>query len=680
MSRILIVDDREDGRYFLQVLLQGHGHNVEQACNGADALTNARNTTPDLVISDLLMPVMDGYTLLRNWKSDKQLQEIPFLIYTATYTDPKDEKFALNLGADDFIVKPTDPEVLLERIQHLLDSTERKSPLFSPDSFEDNSTLYKEYNEVLIHKLESKMEQLEQTNLALQKDIQQRIEIEESLRKLSAAVEQSSAAVLITDLSGTIEYANPRFLSMTGYSLNEVLGKKPSFLKSSETTSQTHKTLWENITAGKQWHGELRNKKKDGALYWDKTTISPIRDSSGKTTHYLAIKEDITGEKSLQAQYLHAQKMEAIGRLAGGIAHDFNNMLNVILGYTDAVLMELTPVDPIYADLGEVRSAAKRSAELTRQLLAFSRQHAISPEVLNMNTHLEGMKLLLNRLIGEDVTTKFVLQEDLWPVKMDPSQVDQILANLAVNARDAMPNGGQFIIETSNCQLSEDDCKNRSGFIPGDYQMLSVSDTGCGMSQETISHIFEPFFTTKEEGKGTGLGLATVYGAVRQSNGFIHVYSEIDQGTTFRLYIPRHIGEGIQDSEPRNAPKPVGGKETILIVEDDEMLRKLSDRMLKRLGYNVLTASSPGEAIAICENPPSQIHLLLTDVIMPIMNGKDLQENISSRMPDIKVLFMSGYTADSIAHRGVLEEGIHFIEKPFGMHELDLKIREILNP
>lgn len=679
MNRVLIVDDQEDSLYLLSALLQGHGYSVETARNGADALAKARKCLPNLVISDLLMPVMDGYTLLRHWRADEQLWRIPFVVYTATYIDPKDEQLALDLGANAFIVKPAEPEPFMDRIEEVL--TRHKTNALAPSVRTDltEQVLVTQYNEALIRKLEAKMQQLEHANRALQEDIAARIEAEEALRKLSAAVEQSPVAVVISDRDGLIEYVNPQFSRMTGYPLEELYGRNLRLLKSGETPLETYQDLWNTITAGGQWRGEFHNRKKDGTLYWDQSAISPIRDASGAITHFLAVKEDITAQKVLEAQLVQAQKMEAVGRLAGGIAHDFNNMLSVILGYTEAALSELKPMDPLYKDLEEVRSAARRSAELTRQLLTFSRRQTIAPIVLDLNAQLNGMQGLLRRLIGEDVVIEFDVCPDVWPVKVDPSQIDQIVANLAVNARDAMPNGGQLTIETRNVSLDEAYCQEHADFPPGDYVMIAVSDTGCGMDSATLAHVFEPFFTTKGEGKGTGLGLATVYGVVKQNRGSVNIYSEPNHGTTFRVYLPRYVGEESATAAAAQETIIGRGHETILLVEDEGMLRSLGKRLLERLGYSVLEAAGPGDAITLCERYPGEIHLLLTDLIMPVMNGKELTERVRALRPAVKVLYMSGYTADIIGHHGMLERGTNFIEKPFTLTKIGIIVRRILD-
>ncbi|MFH1242075.1 MAG: ATP-binding protein, partial [Pseudomonadota bacterium] len=389
--------------------------------------------------------------------------------------------------------------------------------------------------------------------------------------------------------------------------------------------------------------------------------------------------KDITELKKAQAQFLQAQKMEVVGRLVGGVAHDFNNMLSVILGYTDIAMLKLDPADPVLGNLKEVKDAARRSADLVRQLLAFSRHQVISPKPMDLNEVMKNMERLLQRLLGEDIDLAFVLAPDLWAVLMDPAQVDQIVANLAVNSRDAMPDGGKLTVETGNVTFDEAYCEGRLGFVPGEYVMLAISDTGHGMDKETLEKVFEPFYTTKGEGMGTGLGLSTVYGIVKQNNGFINVYSEPGEGTTVRVYMPRCKGEDKAEGVAVPEGEVSGGRETILIVEDQEQVRQLARGMLQGLGYQILEAGDGGDALAICERHAGDIHLLLTDVVLPTMNGKELETRICAQRPGIKVLFMSGYTANAISHRGVLDEGVHFLQKPFTLETLARKVREALD-
>jgi CheY-like chemotaxis protein len=371
--------------------------------------------------------------------------------------------------------------------------------------------------------------------------------------------------------------------------------------------------------------------------------------------------------------------MEAVGRLAGGVAHDYNNMLSVIMGYTELVLERLDQQDPMHADLSEVLTAAKHSRDITRQLLAFARRQTISPKVFDLNESVDGMLKMLRRLIGEDIVLAWLPGTRLWPIEVDPSQIDQILANLCVNARDAIGGVGRMTIETGMVSFNATDCIDRPEFIPGDYVMLMVSDNGHGMEKETLDQIFEPFFTTKELGKGTGLGLSTVYGIVKQNNGFINVYSEPERGTTFKIYLPRHVPKTGQLRTESPAAPAVGGDETILLVEDEPTTRDIARLILEKWGYRVLAAATPGEAVRVAKAHAGKIHLLLTDVVMPEMNGRDLAETIVPFYPEIRILFMSGYTGNVVAHQGVLDAGVHFIQKPFSMRGLAAKVREALD-
>ncbi len=364
--------------------------------------------------------------------------------------------------------------------------------------------------------------------------------------------------------------------------------------------------------------------------------------------------------------------------MAGGVAHDFNNMLTVILGHAELAMDWCAPSAPIHADLKIIVDAAKRSADLTRQLLAFARRQTVAPKVLDVNETLSGMLKMLRRLIGEDIDLVWMPGSGLWAVKIDPSQIDQLLANLCVNARDAINGVGKVTIETKNTTFDEDYCAVHLGFSCGEYVMLAVSDDGCGMSKEVYSHIFEPFYTTKEVGKGTGLGLATVYGIVKQNEGFVNVYSEPGKGTTVKIYLRRFMGAVMEPTAESGPLTPEGCGETVLLVEDEAAVLSLGKTMLERLGYTVLAANRPGEALRLVQAHDVEINLLITDVVMPEMNGRDLAKLISDLKPEVKCLFTSGYTANAITHQGVLDEGVDFLQKPFSMKDLAYKVRQIL--
>jgi two-component system, cell cycle sensor histidine kinase and response regulator CckA len=515
--------------------------------------------------------------------------------------------------------------------------------------------------------------------LSIATDISERKRAEAERERLITAIEQADDIVVITDVEGIILYVNPAFERTTGYSREEAIGRTPSLLKSGEQDEAFYQDLWETITSGESWRGRIVNKRKDGTLYLEEETISPVLDRFGETVNYVAVKHDITREEQLEQQFVQAQKMESVGRLAGGVAHDFNNMLGVILGHTEMALDRVDPSQPVWEDLTEIQQAAERSASLTRQLLAFARRQTVAPKVLDLNDTVSGMLRMLRRLIGEDINLIWKPGASLWPVKMDPTQVDQILANLSVNARDAISGVGNLTIETRNAVLDEGDCSTNTEWALGEYVQLVVRDDGCGMEADVLENLFQPYFTTKRRGKGTGLGLATVYGIIRQNNGFVGVESAPGLGTTFNLFLPRYRGKIPQKKREDSGGSAKQGDETILLVEDETAVRNMVKLILERLGYQVVVAGTPEEALLLADDRAGEIHLLVTDVIMPEMNGQELAQRLLGRHPTMKRLFMSGYTADVIARSGMLEEGISFIQKPFSTQSLAAKIREVLD-
>jgi PAS domain S-box-containing protein len=497
--------------------------------------------------------------------------------------------------------------------------------------------------------------------------------------------ETARDGILILDAdTGAVVDVNPFLVELLGFSRETFLGK----------------TLWDlgffgDIIANRDSFAELKREKyvryddkplkaSDGRQI-DVEFVSNVYGVNGRAVIQCNVR-DITERKRAEAERARievhlqqAQKMESVGRLAGGVAHDFNNMLGVILGHADLALEELGAAHPSYDDLMEIRKAANRSADLTRQLLAFARKQTIAPTVLDLNDIVAPMLTMLRRLIGENVELTWRPGQNAWRVRMDPSQIDQVLVNLCVNARDAITGVGRVTIETENVTLDDAYCAGHSGSVPGEYLRLSVSDDGCGMDPVTQAHLFEPFFTTKAVGKGTGLGLATVYGIVKQNHGFIDVCSEPGVGTTVTIYQPRHPDAG-GPARTMCAADPVRlGDETILVVEDDPAVRKMTVRMLAGQGYTVLAARSPVEAIRVAGESGAEIHLVMTDVVMPGMNGRELATTLLTGYPHLKRLFTSGYTADVIADHGVLEEGVHFLQKPFSVRELAVKVRQVLD-
>ncbi len=409
----------------------------------------------------------------------------------------------------------------------------------------------------------------------------------------------------------------------------------------------------------------------------------PVEISAVPTVHdekdgAIVFGRDISARKKLEDQLIQARKMEAVGRLAGGVSHDFNNMLQAILGYAEMLLADTPATDPAYESLEEIHKAARRSADLTRQLLAFARRQTIAPRVLDLNECVSDMLKMLQRLIGEDIDLRWQPNDETWPIHVDPAQLDQVLANLVVNSRDAIAGTGKITIETAAAELTEEYCASHQGCLPGAYSMLAVSDDGAGMDSETLSQVFEPYFTTKAQDRGTGLGLATVYGIVRQNDGFINVYSEPGHGTTVRVYLPARQDKPAMTESVSRPGQRTHGTETILLVEDEPALLKLSQRLLEQLGYTILPATRPDQAIQLAREYAGRIDLLMTDVVMPQMNGRTLCDRLREELPSLGSLFMSGYSANVIAHHGVLDPGVHFIQKPFSLDGLAVKIREAL--
>jgi PAS domain S-box-containing protein len=509
-------------------------------------------------------------------------------------------------------------------------------------------------------------------------DISERKRAEQASLLLATAVDQAAESIVITDASGSILYTNPAFERTTGYSSEEVLGQNPRLLKSGKQDDDFYRQMWTVLSDGGVWSGRIINKRKDGTLFEEDATISPVRDAAGRILNYVAVKRDVSKESRLEQQLFQAQKIDAIGRLAGGVAHDFNNLLGVITGYGEVVFKRLPPDDSLKSKMRQVLKAAERAAGLTRQLLAFSRKQVLQPRILDLNSVVADMDDMLRRVIGEDVQFTTRMEPRLGSVRADPAQVEQIIMNLVVNARDAMPEGGTLTIETRNADLEPSYTMTHPPTRPGLYVMLSISDTGAGMDDATQARIFEPFFTTKEAGRGTGLGLATVYGIVKQSGGYIWAYSEVGVGTTFKVYFPRIDEEALLPPVPEHGPI-VGGSETVLLVEDESSLRELLREVLETNGYMVLAARDGSEALRIAGEHVGLIEMMVTDVIMPGMTGPRIADLIAPSRPTMKVLFISGYSDQSATRHGLVGPGRAFLSKPFGAEALLRHVRQSLD-
>jgi two-component system cell cycle sensor histidine kinase/response regulator CckA len=524
------------------------------------------------------------------------------------------------------------------------------------------------------------------------RDITERKRAEEALRqsegKYRTIIENIQDGYFENDLAGNFTFANDVICRHLGYTREELIGmnyRQYTDEENGRRLFQNYSGLYRTGQPIKPF--EAGYVRKDGGKLVAEISVSLIRDSGGKPIAFRGISRDITERKqaeeeklSLQEQLRQSQKMEAIGQLAGGVAHDFNNLLTVIRGYSQLSLFDLKEDSPLRGNLQEIEKATQRATDLTRQLLAFSRRQILDLKVVDLNALLKDLEKMLRRIIGEDIELVTLLSGDLGKVKVDPSQIEQVIFNLAVNARDAMPSGGKLAIETANVELDEEYAHAHVNVAPGRYVRLSVSDTGVGMSQETKEKVFEPFFTTKAKGKGTGLGLSMVYGIVKQSNGNIWLYSEPNRGTTFRIYFPRTEEEADTLHEREETDFFPRGTETVLLVEDDELVRDLATRLLEQQGYRVLKAGDGQEALLVAkERVGETIHLLLADIVMPQMGGKELADWLKISRPNVKVLYMSGYADNAIVHHGLLDPGTHFLQKPFSLKTLSHKVREVLD-
>lgn len=510
-------------------------------------------------------------------------------------------------------------------------------------------------------------------------ELSERRRVEENLRKLSVAVEQNPASIVITDTLGTIEYVNPHFSKLTGYSFAEAVGQNPSILKSGETTSEQYRQMWLTITSGGEWRGEFHNRKKNGELYWEQALIAPIRDENGTITHFIAIKEDVTERKQLEAQLHHSQKMDAIGQLAGGIAHDFNNILTAIVGYASIIQLKLPDGSPLKNGAEQITATAERGATLTQGLLAFSRKLTSHRVSVDLNEIITRVCQLLTRLISEEIHLEIKLDSQILPIMADSGRIEQVLMNIATNARDAMPQGGSFVITTEAVTIDPDFVLAKGFGKPGKYALLTCSDSGEGMDEEVVKHIFEPFYTTKDVGKGTGLGLAIVYGIIKDHNGYTFCQSSVGSGTTFQIYLP--LLNYAPDAVEKKAEEPIApvlGKECILLAEDDTTARTLGRDILEEFGYAVIEAVDGEDAVEKFRDHKDRISLVILDVIMPKMNGMEAYKIMRSVVPGTRALFCSGYAKDVVTSQGIMEEGIQYLAKPFTPKDLLMKIHEVL--
>jgi len=595
----------------------------------------------------------------------------------------------------------SDPILLLARVARSVAVDKNYSARAAKQSNDELGQLVDGFNEMLAQiqardvALESARDKLEvrvgertaelaKANEALQLENAERSRAEESLRLLGSAVKQSNESIVITnaelDLPGpSILFVNPAFTTMTGFTAAEVLGKTPRILQGPRTDKAVLKRLRQTLERGETFAGETVNYRKDGKEFDLEWQIAPIRNAADKITHFVAIQRDITDRKRLEARLSQSQKLETVGKLAGGFAHEFNSILTAIIGQSELLLSDLPAGSPLAKNVTEISVAAGRAARLTKQLLAYGRKQFLQPEALDLNKVLAGMEGMFRHLMGGAVDTQIAPSPGLQLVKVDAGQIEQVIMNMVINARDAMPNGGKLMLETANATFDQESVGRYPELKAGDYIMLAITDTGTGMSEEVKARIFEPFFSTKGVGQGTGLGLSTCYGIVKQSGGHISVYSETGRGTTFKIYLPQVERQAIPVRHPGSLELP-RGTETILLVEDDPALREMAATLLRRLGYTVLAAANGVEALSLKQQRDTgHIDLLFTDVVMPHMSGKELADRVRALYPHTKILFTSAYTENAIVHQGVLDKGVVLLQKPFTPSALARKLREVLD-
>ncbi|MBL4919298.1 response regulator [Szabonella alba] len=684
MTRILIVDDKEENRYFLEVLLKGHGFIPVTARHGAEALAIARNDPPDLVISDLLMPVMDGYTLLRHWRSDARLGEKPFIVYTATYTEPEDERLALDLGADAFILKPADPEEFLVQVNKVL-STRGKGPrrmqekVPNPESHET----FKAYSDTLIRKLEEKSLQLEEANRSLQADIEKHLRTEEALRRSEAEFRVLADAmpqiVWVSDSAGGVTSFNRLWSQYTGLDQDAGLKNRWANLLPPEYRAAELEKWAIAIGTGSTYVSEIELRRHDGEFRWWLARALPVPGTDGHPEKWIGTFTDIHDLKVTQESLRRSQRLEVVGQLTGGIAHDFNNILQIILVNVENLedSEKLPPgLKSVIAGIGH---AVDRAADLIRRLMAFSRRQSLRPEVTDVNDLIRNTGKLLRLALGDEIELVETLSPTLSKVSIDRSQLEAALVNLCVNARDAMPTGGVLTVDTRNVTLDSPLAAQFPETAEGDYVQIVVTDTGMGIAPEHLDMVFEPFFTTKEEGKGTGLGLSMVYGFMKQSKGHVTIDSRKGHGTTVTLFLPSILDEPAPAAVPQEQSVEVRTGH-VLLVEDNPDVRTSVRRQLERIGFRVSEAESASDALIACALQEPPFDLLLSDIAMPgDSNGRVLVEEVGQRWPGMARVLMSGNLRDDAGEAALPQGDVLLLPKPFRLRDLSRILQEAMN-
>jgi len=682
MKRILIVDDIPENRYFLEMLLKGNDHDVMTAVNGADALEMAKRALPDLIVADILMPVMDGYSLCRRCKTDPDLRQIPFIFYTATYTEPEDEDFAMSLGADRFVIKPQEPEELKRIVEEVLEQGPHSG---IPESRGmEEGEFFEDYSKALFRKLEKKTAEVDRLSDDLSRETEERKKLEKTLfefeTKLNKLLDASTAAIILTDMEGNVLFINKRFSDIFGYGLEDLPTLETWFVRAFPDVllrrSMRHSWKSADDVAAPQGVDlepvESRVVCRDGTARQVSVIDAVVSDI------HLTTFTDLTERRKLEDQLLHAQKMEAIGQLAGGVVHDFNNILTAIVGYGHLLMTKLPDEGPSRGYVEQILNVTDRGAKLTHSIFAFSRKQKTEIKPVKLNHLIRGAESFLRRLINESIELRTDLSADDVTIMADPFQVEQIIMNLVTNARDAISDIGSITIRTRPVAIGDDFVAEHGFGSRGNQVLLTVSDTGKGMDTETSSNIFEPFFTTKEAGRGTGLGLTVVYGIVKRHGGHIQVDSAPGKGTEFRIYLPSLNISEVPDDKQHCSRAP-GGTETILLAEDNADLRRVTRLNLEADGYQVVEAIDGKQAVELLKERKNSISLVLADLVMPRMGGWDVYLEAARIKPGISVIFMSGYTDDSIDVSFIREAGLELLSKPVPPTLLSARIREALD-
>jgi len=649
-ASILIVDNDRLNRELLEVMLAPEGFRLLTAASGEEALAMVARQAPDLILLDILMPDMDGYEVADRIKGNLATQNIP-LIMISDLDDRNARMLGLNAGAEDFLTKPVDRAELCVRVRNLL-------------RLKAHGDYHDKYSQMLEGEVGSRT-----------------ADLVESERLYRSTFDAAPIGIVHAGLDGQWLRVNQRLCDLLGYSREELQTPAVQAHMQSEEVAGEAESVRQMAAGTLDRHvvDEKRYRRRDGSFVWARVNMSVHRDAAAQPQYFISVIEDITERRTLEAQVRQANKMDAIGQLASGVAHDFNNLLTVILGFAELMTADVAMASQHGKDLGEIVKAAQRATGLTKQLLAFSRQQVLNTAPLDVNGLIKDMTGMLGRLIGEHIEVTLVLAPDLPLVLADRGQLEQVVMNLVVNARDAMPGGGSVTIETADVELDNSSFHEET-IMHGRYVMLAITDTGSGMSKETQQRLFEPFFTTKETGKGTGLGLSTTYGIVKQSKGYIWVYSESGRGTTFKVYLPRSNRDVPLEAVSAAVTVPVKmASETVLLVEDEAGVRRFSKRILENAGYRVLEAVNGDAAEKLFAEHAASIDLVVTDVIMPGCGGPELLGRLHLQAPALKALYMSGYTEKSAAHKAGIDRGLPFVQKPFTAAEFIRRVREALD-